>query len=113
MKFDLFYKSYDISCAFVLTKSFHYLCHKEKGSYHNNNPIDRTYTKLRRFFSSFRLNVYTMLEIRNLCAEVEGKQILRGVNLTINQGEVHVLMGPMARENLHSRTYWWVTLSLK
>ena len=35
-----------------------------------------------------------MLEIRNLHASVEGKEILRGVNLTIRDGEVHVLMGP-------------------
>ncbi len=34
------------------------------------------------------------LEIRNLHANVEGKPILRGVNLTIKQGEVHALMGP-------------------
>lgn len=36
------------------------------------------------------------LEIRNLHAKVEGTEtlILRGVNLTINQGEVHALMGP-------------------
>jgi feS assembly ATPase sufC len=43
-----------------------------------------------------KLNSYTkiMLEIRNLHASVEGKEILRGINLTINDGEVHVLMGP-------------------
>lgn len=35
-----------------------------------------------------------MLEIKNLHAEVEGKAILKGVDLTINDGEVHVLMGP-------------------
>ena len=35
-----------------------------------------------------------MLEIRNLHASVEGKDILRGINLTIRDGEVHVLMGP-------------------
>jgi Fe-S cluster assembly ATP-binding protein len=35
----------------------------------------------------------TILEIRNLCAGVEGKPILRGVNLTINEGEVHAIMG--------------------
>ncbi len=35
-----------------------------------------------------------MLEIRNLHACVEGKEILKGVNLTIRDGEVHVLMGP-------------------
>ena len=38
--------------------------------------------------------IRTMLEIKNLNASVEGKEILRGVNLTIREGEVHVLMGP-------------------
>ena len=36
----------------------------------------------------------TILEIKNLHAGVEGKQILKGVNLTINAGEVHAIMGP-------------------
>ncbi|MCZ4281952.1 Fe-S cluster assembly ATPase SufC [Kiloniella laminariae] len=35
-----------------------------------------------------------MLEIKNLHAEVEGKSILKGINLTINKGEVHAIMGP-------------------
>src|SRR3954471_19583579 len=35
-----------------------------------------------------------MLEIRNLHAGVEGKQILKGVDLVINPGEVHAVMGP-------------------
>ena len=35
-----------------------------------------------------------ILEIRNLSAGVEGKQILKGVSLTINAGEVHAVMGP-------------------
>jgi Fe-S cluster assembly ATP-binding protein len=35
-----------------------------------------------------------VLEIRNLHASVEGKPILRGVDLTIKQGEIHALMGP-------------------
>ena len=34
------------------------------------------------------------LEIRDLHASVEGKEILRGVDLTVRQGEVHALMGP-------------------
>src|SRR5882757_6015291 len=36
----------------------------------------------------------TILEIKNLSAGVEGKQILKGVSLTINPGEVHAVMGP-------------------
>jgi len=35
-----------------------------------------------------------MLEIRNLHAGVEGRDILKGVDLTINAGEVHAVMGP-------------------
>ena len=35
-----------------------------------------------------------MLEIKDLKAEIEGKEILRGINLTINPGEVHAIMGP-------------------
>lgn len=34
------------------------------------------------------------LEIKNLYASIEGKEILKGVNLKINSGEVHVIMGP-------------------
>lgn len=34
------------------------------------------------------------LEIKNLHVSIEGKEILKGVNLTVNQGEVHAVMGP-------------------
>lgn len=34
-----------------------------------------------------------MLEIKNLHASINGKEILKGVNLTINDGEIHALMG--------------------
>ena len=35
-----------------------------------------------------------MLEIRNLHAGVEGREILKGINLTIKPGSVHAIMGP-------------------
>lgn len=35
-----------------------------------------------------------MLEIRNLHASVDGKEILKGINLKVNKGEVHAIMGP-------------------
>jgi Fe-S cluster assembly ATP-binding protein len=35
-----------------------------------------------------------MLEIRNLHARVEGKDILKGINLTVRPGEIHAIMGP-------------------
>ncbi len=34
------------------------------------------------------------LEIKDLHVEIEGKEILKGVNLTIQQGEIHAIMGP-------------------
>lgn len=35
-----------------------------------------------------------MLEIKNLKAKVDGKEILKGLNLTVNAGEIHAIMGP-------------------
>ena len=35
-----------------------------------------------------------MLEIKNLHASVDGKEILKGLNLTMGAGEVHAIMGP-------------------
>lgn len=35
-----------------------------------------------------------MLQIKNLQASIDGKQILKGINLEINPGEVHAIMGP-------------------
>jgi Fe-S cluster assembly ATP-binding protein len=36
----------------------------------------------------------TSLEIKNLHARIEDNEILKGVNLTVKQGEIHALMGP-------------------
>src|SRR6201999_4499112 len=35
-----------------------------------------------------------LLEIKNLHVEIDGKKILKGLNLTVNAGEVHAIMGP-------------------
>jgi len=39
-------------------------------------------------------NEQPYFEIRNLHAEIEGKQILKGVDLVIQKGETHAMMGP-------------------
>ena len=36
----------------------------------------------------------SLLEIKDLHASIEGMEILKGVNLTVNEGEVHSIMGP-------------------
>ncbi|MEI8271444.1 MAG: Fe-S cluster assembly ATPase SufC [Paludibacter sp.] len=35
-----------------------------------------------------------MLEIKNLHANINGKEILKGLSLTVNAGEIHAIMGP-------------------
>ncbi len=35
-----------------------------------------------------------MIEIKNLSAEIDGKKILKGLDLTVGEGEVHAIMGP-------------------
>lgn len=35
-----------------------------------------------------------LLEIKNLHASVDGKEILKGINLSVNEGEIHAIMGP-------------------
>jgi Fe-S cluster assembly ATP-binding protein len=40
------------------------------------------------------MHMANALEIKNLHASIEGQEILKGVDLTVNQGEIHALMGP-------------------
>ena len=35
-----------------------------------------------------------MLQIKDLYAAIGGKEILRGIDLTVNEGEIHAVMGP-------------------
>ena len=44
--------------------------------------------------NKFRRKCGIMLEINNLKAEINNKKIVKGLNLKINQGEVHAIMGP-------------------
>ena len=39
-------------------------------------------------------NSKTLLEVRGLCATVNGIEILKGIDLTVRSGEVHAIMGP-------------------
>ena len=39
-------------------------------------------------------SIHTMLKITDLKAGIDGKEILKGINLEVNAGEVHAIMGP-------------------
>ena len=40
------------------------------------------------------MNDVAMLEVKNLQVTVDGREILKGLDLTVNKGEVHAIMGP-------------------
>src|SRR5436305_13313611 len=43
---------------------------------------------------SLKDGLMSLLEIKNLHVEIDGKKILNGLDLTVNKGEVHAIMGP-------------------
>jgi len=48
-----------------------------------------------------------MLKIKNLHATVQGKEILKGIDLEINAGEIHAIMGRTDRGKVRSLPFWW------
>ena len=40
------------------------------------------------------MKTHSLLEVKNLKASVDGKEVLKGLNLKVNAGEVHAIMGP-------------------
>jgi len=42
----------------------------------------------------FAIKNKEMIKIKNLHASIEGKEILKGLNLEVKAGEVHAIMGP-------------------
>ena len=44
-----------------------------------------------------------MLSVKNLHASVDGKEILRGIDLEVGAGEVHAIMGPNGSGQVDAR----------
>lgn len=46
-----------------------------------------------------------MLKIENLHASIDGKEILKGLNLEVKAGEVHAIMGPNVPEKVRWQAF--------
>ena len=54
-----------------------------------------------------------LLQIKNLYANAETKEILKGLNLTVNKGEVHVIMGPNGAGNPQQQVLFLIVRNIK
>ena len=57
----------------------------------------RRQRRAHQFQGAARHRMSEQLEIRDLEVSIAGKKILKGLSLTVGQGEVHALMGPNGR----------------
>lgn len=51
-------------------------------------------------------NSEVILSVKDLTAEVEGIQILKGLNLEVKAGEIHAIMGPMDQGKVPFPKFW-------
>src|SRR5688572_11113913 len=51
-------------------------------------------TEIKKETERHRQIVFMLLEVKDLHAGIDGKEILTGLNLQVNTGEVHAIMGP-------------------
>ena len=55
----------------------------------------------------------THFKIDGLKASIEGKEILKGINLEIKGGEVHAIMGPNGTVKVRLHRLSWAILNMK